>query len=159
MIAETTLRLPNMSQTNVEKPKAVQRPRWILIAAIGIAGFLGFELGSTWWLTRFPDGVDCNEATTAGSQIDGLDFTPRFSEEKQIMRFEVRTAAGQEMPKCIMTQSAYRCSVDGPVMLRTKLWNRDLRYFPIGPDESAVILGTETFLNCTITQRNGTAVK
>jgi hypothetical protein len=42
--------------------------------------------------------------------------------------------------------------------LRTKLWNRDLRYFSVGPDESAVILGTETFLNCTIMHRNGTEV-
>lgn len=147
-----------MSQTNDQTPKAVQRRRWIIIATVGIVGVLGFGFGSTWWLTRFPDGVDCTEAFVTDSQVEGLDFTPRFTEEKQIMRFEVRTAAGQAMPDCVMTQSAYRCSVDGPVMLRTKLWNSDLRYFPIGPDESAVILGTEKFLNCTITHRNGIAV-
>lgn len=132
---------------------------WIMIVAVGIVGILGFNFVSNWWLTRFPSGVDCYEVMAAGSEIDGLDFTPRFSEEKQIMRFEVRTAAGQTMPGCAMTQTAFRCSIDGPVMLRTKLWNRDLRYFQVGPDESAVILGTETFLNCTITHRNGTEVK
>lgn len=132
---------------------------WIMIVAVGIVGILGFNFVSKWWLTRFPNGVDCYEVTADGSEIDGLDFTPRFTEEKQIMRFEVRTAAGQTMPDCTMTQSAFRCSIDGPVMLRTKLWNRDLRYFQVGPDESAVILGTETFLNCTITHRSGTEVK
>jgi hypothetical protein len=137
----------------------MQMRHWIMIVAVGIVGFLGFNFGSKWWLTRFPDGVDCHEVTATDSQIEAIDFTPRFTEEKQIMRFEVRTAAGQAMPDCTMTQSAYRCSIDGPVMLRTKLWNRDLRYFSVGPDESAVILGTETFLNCTITHRNGTEVK
>ncbi len=137
----------------------MQGRHWIMILAVGIVGFLGFSYGSTWWLTRFPDGVDCQEVTVADPQIEGLDFTPRFTEEKQIMRFEVRTAAGQAMPGCAMTPAAFRCSIDGPVMLRTKLWNRDLRYFPVGPDESAVILGTETFLNCTITHRNGAKVE
>ena len=140
-----------MSETNEEKPKGLQRRHWILIAAVGVLGFLGFSLGSTWWLTRFPDVVDCQEVMQADGQNAGLDFTPRFTEEKQIMRFEVRTAAGQAMPDCIMTQSAYRCSVEGPVTLRTKVWNQDLRYFTVGTDESAVILGTEKFMNCTIT--------
>lgn len=141
-----------MSQTKNEKPKAMRY--WTKIIAVGVVGFLGFNFGSEWWLTQLPEGVDCHEVTASASELDDLDFTPRFTEEKQIMRFEVRTAAGQAMPDCTMTQSAFRCSIDGPVMLRTKLWNRDLRYFMVRRDESAIILGTETLLNCTITDRN-----
>lgn len=143
-----------MSQANDETRKAMHGRNWIVIIAVGIVGFLGLSFGSKWWLTRLPDGMDCHEVLRIDGQIEGLDFTPRFTEEKQIMRFEVRTAAGQSMPNCMMTQSAFRCSIDGPVMIRTKIWNRDQRYFPIGPGESAVILGTETFLNCTITHQN-----
>lgn len=148
-----------MSQANEETPRAMQARHWFLIAAIAIVGYLGFSFISKWWLTRVPAGADCLELLEMDGLPEGLDFTPRFTEEKQIMRFEVRTAAGQTMPNCMMTQSAFRCSIDGPVMIRTKIWNNDLRYFPIGPSESAVILGTKTFVQCTITLRNGADVE
>ena len=144
-----------MSQTNDTTRKELKVRHWIVIVAIVFAGFLGLNFGSEWWLTRLPDGEDCPEVLAADSLPEGFDFTPRFTEEKQIMQFEVRTAAGQAMPDCVMTESAFRCSIDGSVMIRTKIWNRDLRYFPIETGETATILGTEKFVVCTITHRDG----
>ncbi|MGH1415625.1 MAG: hypothetical protein ACRBB0_19200 [Pelagimonas sp.] len=155
MNAETTSGLLDMSQTSDETPKAMKARHWIAIGAVVTLGLLGFSFGSKWWLTRFPDGEDCPEILAINAPPEGLDFTPRFTEEKQIMPFEVRTAAGQTMPNCTMTQSAFRCSINGPVMIRTKIWNKDLRFFPIEAGENAIILGTEKFVLCTITHRNG----
>ncbi|WP_281980955.1 hypothetical protein [Thalassorhabdomicrobium marinisediminis] len=127
----------------------------VVIAALALLGVLGFIYGSKWWLTRLPEGEDCPEVSVIDGLPDDLDFTPRFTEEKQIMQFEVRTSAGQEMPDCAMTESAFRCSVRGPVMIRTKIWNNDLRYFPVGSGEDAIVLGTEKYVACTITHRDG----
>ena len=92
---------------------------YLITALVVIAALLSFNSVAEWRLTRDVGGAECAQYTLAEADASGLDFTPRFTEDKQIVKFEIRTAKGQNFPDCVITNSAFRCSVEGPAMVRT----------------------------------------
>jgi len=132
--------------------------RVYLVIAVGvIAAVLSFDLVMKWWLARDVGGTECGQFTQEQADASGLDFTPRFTEEKQILKFEIRTAKGQNFPACFISNTAFRCNVEGPAMVRTKVW-RDRRYFDVGKDETMTIAGTEDYVLCGVAARAGIPV-
>lgn len=130
-----------------------------LIIAVGVIGaLLSAYLVLEWRMTCDVGGVECKQFEQAEVEASGLDFTPRFTEEKQILKFEIRTAKGQAFPDCFISNSAFRCSVYGPAMVRTKVW-RDRRYWDVAAQQTMTIAGNEDYVMCGVAARDGVPVQ
>lgn len=118
----------------------------LIAAGCGVA-YLGVVVLPGMLLTRMPDGTPCPDVTASAVQAAGLDYTPRFAEEKRIEPMLVRTAQGQPGPDCVMSATAFRCSQFGQATVMVALYGKP-RYFEVGQGQEAVLFGTQDEVFC-----------